>query len=63
MPAIRERPTAAYVGQQLERRLAVAVLEILPPQLVAVGAQQDVPPLANDQGDLVDRVAQLSRAA
>ena len=63
VPRIGESAATTRMREKLERRLAKTVLEILPAQPVAVGAQQDVPPRASDQGDLVDRVAQLSGAA
>jgi hypothetical protein len=43
-----ESPAAAHGGEQLERRLAKAFLEVLGAQLVAMGAQQNTPPGASD---------------
>ena len=56
VPAIGESPAATRMCQQLKRRLAVTVLEVLPPKLMAMRAQEHVPPRAGDECDLVDRV-------
>ena len=60
--AARERPPAPGEHDQLERRLAVAVLEILPAQTVAVDAQQDIALRGRDQRHRLGRI-ETGRAA
>ena len=67
VPPIDERAAATRVRKQLERRLAETVLEVLPAQLTAVGAQQHLALVAGHKRDLLNRVAwrsqRTSRAA
>jgi hypothetical protein len=51
-----EPPSSAHRGEQLERRLAKAFLEILDAQLVAMGAQQRAPLGEGDERQLLGRV-------
>ena len=55
VPAARERASGVRVSDQLQRRLAEAVLEILTAKSVAVGAQQQLAPSARDERDFVGR--------
>ncbi len=57
MAPTRERATTLRLSDELERRLAVAVLEILSPQAKAMSAQQQLALLAGDRGDLVGGAA------
>lgn len=56
----RERPTRSRGEQQLEHGLAVAVLEVLPRQPPAVGAQERLPSGSRDERHCLCRVARAS---
>ena len=56
MPRAGEAPAPSRVCHELERGLAVAVLEILLSQPVAMNSQQKLAPGASHQCDLLRRV-------
>ena len=56
MLGARENGPSAGVGHELERRLAEAVLEILPAQSMTMGAKQHLAPGARHLGDPLGRV-------
>src|SRR5262245_26438925 len=58
--ATGEAAPSARVGNELERGLAVAVLEVLPTQEVAVGPQQKLPLGPRDHGQLLGGIRPFS---